>query len=764
MSPQYAWLVPLLTIFLTGCASNAPDATEDVRVARRALSATAATDFSSDVDAPIDVVSWAPGRLDVFARGIDDNLWIKSWTGQSWVPSQFDYALLGGPIVGTVSVASWGPNRLDLFARGTDGNCYIKSWTGSAWFPSLLGWNGLGMPSSAGMGARPKVISTEVNHLDIIAPDGARMLYIKSWDGQNWIPSQTGWSALGGPFVGAPEAVSWDSSRLDVLARGEDGNLWLKSRVDATWIPSQTTWAAMGAPAGANIAAKPSVASWQPGRLDIFVSATDGNVYIKSWTGSAWVPSQLGWNSMGAPAGKVLGAPQVVSWGPNRLDVFARGVDGQLYIKSWVGDSWVPSQLGWNSLAAPPGGFVPKQPRIVSWSANRLDIFASGTDDNVYIKSWTGSSWVPSQLGWASLAESTSAPVDGSLPLKGRVATDAVEMLPFWTTTTMYDESVMMVSTNGGTPQARLLWPADEILSVRSSNLGTQFTPNVDWSYDAGSNILSLPSTSHAPSISASAVNDLHEDHDNYHANQLAVTYRHAPSLWNGPAPAASSKLSNTRAKLAGRSAVRMVFYGDSITAGFSASGFSDPSRNYSAAAPYMKPWTQLVTERLAAAFGSDPIGSNIETWNPSVAGQDSAWGAQNSHVLVASHAPDLVVIAFGMNDGSARVAASTFKANIQAIIADVRSANPRAEFVLVSPMLPNPAGFAAGDQAQYAAVLQQITDGDAHIDFANMTQVHQTLLSSKSYVDMTGNGVNHPNDFLARWYGQLVARLLGAI
>jgi len=39
----------------------------------------------------------------------------------------------------------------------------------------------------------------------------------------------------------------------------------------------------------------------------------------------------------------------------------------------------------------------------------------------------------------------------------------------------------------------------------------------------------------------------------------------------------------------------------------------------------------------------------------------------------------------------------------------------------------------------------------------ADVTAVHSRLLASKRYVDMTGNNVNHPNDFLTRVYAMVV-------
>ena len=37
-----------------------------------------------------------------------------------------------------------------------------------------------------------------------------------------------------------------------------------------------------------------------------------------------------------------------------------------------------------------------------------------------------------------------------------------------------------------------------------------------------------------------------------------------------------------------------------------------------------------------------------------------------------------------------------------------------------------------------------------------DVTSVHAALLERKSYRDMTGNNVNHPNDFLSRIYAQV--------
>ncbi len=43
----------------------------------------------------------------------------------------------------------------------------------------------------------------------------------------------------------------------------------------------------------------------------------------------------------------------------------------------------------------------------------------------------------------------------------------------------------------------------------------------------------------------------------------------------------------------------------------------------------------------------------------------------------------------------------------------------------------------------------------------ANFQSAHKYLLKTKGYSDLTGNNVNHPNDFLIRLYAQVVASKL---
>lgn len=59
-------------------------------------------------------------------------------------------------------------------------------------------------------------------------------------------------------------------------------------------------------------------------------------------------------------------------------------------------------------------------------------------------------------------------------------------MQPFWQGTTMYNESILMVSHDGGIPEGKLLFQPTEILSVRSARLDQEYEEGVDWILEDG--------------------------------------------------------------------------------------------------------------------------------------------------------------------------------------------------------------------------------------------------------------------------------------
>jgi hypothetical protein len=92
--------------------------------------------------------------------------------------------------------------------------------------------------------------------------------------------------------------------------------------------------------------------------------------------------SAVSWQGLGS---SLTSKPAATAWAPNHMDVFARGTDNQLWQNTGDGSSWA----GWT----PQGGVLASGPGAAAWSANRLDIFVKGTDDQMWHKWWDGSQW-----------------------------------------------------------------------------------------------------------------------------------------------------------------------------------------------------------------------------------------------------------------------------------------------------------------------------------------------------------------------------------
>ena len=114
-----------------------------------------------------------------------------------------------------------------------------------------------------------------------------------------------------------------------------------------------------------------------------YLGTRDGSTYLalerygalwhRWWDGSSWG----GWESLG---GILESPPKAVSWSVNRLDIFAVGTDSALWHRWWDGSSWG----GWESL----GGILESPPDAAAWAANRLDIFVVGTDSALWHRWW----------------------------------------------------------------------------------------------------------------------------------------------------------------------------------------------------------------------------------------------------------------------------------------------------------------------------------------------------------------------------------------
>ncbi len=133
---------------------------------------------------------------------------------------------------------------------------------------------------------------------------------------------------------------------------------------------------------GGKVTNNPKVVSWGPNRLNVFARGNNGSIYHKSWNGSKWSSY---WENLG---GNISEDAEIaaVSWGPNRIDLFVRGRDNSLYHNWWNGNSW---SSYWENL----GGNFQSNPKVISTKYNSLNVFVKGNNGSVYHKWWDGNNW-----------------------------------------------------------------------------------------------------------------------------------------------------------------------------------------------------------------------------------------------------------------------------------------------------------------------------------------------------------------------------------
>jgi lysophospholipase L1-like esterase len=249
---------------------------------------------------------------------------------------------------------------------------------------------------------------------------------------------------------------------------------------------------------------------------------------------------------------------------------------------------------------------------------------------------------------------------------------------------------------------------------------------------------------------------------------QVLVTYQHNNS-WSGCIPGNQmSSLPLTLSKLIEEEPLRLVFYGDSITAGWEASGYDETVIDMitlktmqikNQIAPNMPAWAELVTAALKTHYHHNEL---IKI-NRAAGGSTSAWGKKNAGELVNSKQPDFVILAFGMNNMQQEPV--EFKEDILDIIATIRLSNPNCEFLLVSSMIPNPEiqGFMKNKLPDHEQCLFQIQSSHTGIAVAPIHSIFLELLKRKKhYLELSGNCINHPNDFSIRIYAQTILSCLG--
>jgi hypothetical protein len=296
----------------------------------------------------------------------------ESWNGwQNLGRPGPSFALNRPPAVAAPMV-----NRLSVVATGNDNAVWVLVWNGSTWLP----WKSLGGTVTAGSAAiavdRAGVYvlgratdSTLYRYVDLPIPPGP-------------IP----WAAMGGGiFDGDLTAASWAPYRIDVFAR-HGGALVHRYSMDhgATF----NAWESLGQPSSAvQVQGSPAAISCRARKLDVVVRGSDGHLWQIGWDGISWSPwKQITFpNAPGLPT-SFLACVGLTTWWLDRLDLFVvDNAGGLLQLISFdAGQSWLSAAR----FGPPPSTQISTGAAAVSWGPNRIDIFVIGEDGNLWHLWW----------------------------------------------------------------------------------------------------------------------------------------------------------------------------------------------------------------------------------------------------------------------------------------------------------------------------------------------------------------------------------------
>ena len=187
------------------------------------------------------------------------------------------------------------------------------------------------------------------------------------------------WNSLGGSVGSGPAAVRGKDRSILIFVKGTDGALWTRTFKEGKWL---NEWTSLG---GA-LTSAPAAATWDAATIVVVARGTDNAIWSRRFYNGSWEI----WRSLG---GDFNGGPGISSRGTERYEVFGVGTDNAIYHQSFNG--YAPTEWVTRGKIIGPGGVETigflNAPVAISVSAKVIDVFAVGSDNQLYWKGWTES-------------------------------------------------------------------------------------------------------------------------------------------------------------------------------------------------------------------------------------------------------------------------------------------------------------------------------------------------------------------------------------
>jgi Common central domain of tyrosinase len=219
-------------------------------------------------------------------------------------------------------------------------------------------------------------------------------LWERYWNGATWVWIDTGKAVFGRAAAlvrGDVEDTGADDLRINLFVQGADRRLWERYWDGATWTWVDTGKDVDGTPL---VIGRGAIGSPDASRLrvNMFVRGLDGQLWERYWNGSAWSWIDTGKAVAGDPIAVTRGSTGSPDGAGVRINLFVRGADGQLWERYWNGSAWSWIDTG-KGVRGSVEAIVRGNRRSVAGGDVRINLFAEGTDGKLWERYWDGSNW-----------------------------------------------------------------------------------------------------------------------------------------------------------------------------------------------------------------------------------------------------------------------------------------------------------------------------------------------------------------------------------
>lgn len=343
-------------------------------------------------------------------------------------------------------------------------------------------------------------------------------------------------------------------------------------------------------------------------------------------------------------------------------------------------------------------------------------------------------------------------------------------------TKALWDKETRLVSGESGlfkgSAPVRLLFAAEKVLKVYNPTLQKEYASDIHFTHTPGSDLIfPVPGSGicgieeqeifpdpekalYLPDPKANAIKGgpegkvlLFDNNAFFAEHQILVDYRAVPGSVFPELPAPDpALLPRVRQKLAEGAPLSVTLIGDSISEGFNATKFVK-------APPFVPPYIDIFAETLRKKSSSE-----ITVQNAAIAGTGSRHAFDIEERWLTPPC-DLLVIAYGMNELGG-VPVKDYVANLCTIMEKKRALHSHTEFLLVTSMTRNPIwlGESAQRSLEFAQAVKSLAAPGCAV--ADLHALWSKVLEKKDFYDLTGNGVNHPNDYGHRLYSAVLANI----